>query len=238
MEKKETIKVGVFAFLLILAIIAIAVMVCYIYVYKHNTNEEIARLEENSNNLQNKVEELQGTISKIGNIITPDEKKTTETNNTNNSNSGNNTSNSANVESIAKKLFEEGSEKIRETFYSDFYQYDKTRPIVEFVDKSNGITYYKTDKLYSDVKKEYAKIFTGEALGKILAKRFANIDGYLYVSAGGATGWDITNIKLSKVSEENNEIKYIVKYCDVLIEDSVSEEKSCNMTIKLENRKL
>ena len=90
----------------------------------------------------------------------------------------------------------------------------------------------KKDVLYSDIKKSYSEIFTGEALDKILNKRFAEFEGFLYVSYGGATGWDITNIKLSRISMSNDEINYIVKYNDVEIDDSISEEKSCNMKIK------
>jgi len=64
------------------------------------------------------------------------------------------------------------------------------------------------------------------------------IDGYLYVSYGGATGWDITNIKLSRVSENNNEIKYKVEFnniegYDEKENDIISNKKSCNMTIEL-----
>ena len=97
----------------------------------------------------------------------------------------------------------------------------------------NGVKYQKRNVLYSDVEKEYSEIFTGEALKKVLGKRFAEVDGYLYVSYGGATGWNISNIKVSRVSESNNGIEYIVKYNDINEDDSVSEERSCNMTIKL-----
>lgn len=69
----------------------------------------------------------------------------------------------------------------------------------------------------SVVEKEYSEIFTGEALKKVLGKRFAEVDGYLYVSYGGATGWGVTNIKVSGVSKSNNEIEYIVTYNDVEI---------------------
>lgn len=91
----------------------------------------------------------------------------------------------------------------------------------------------KIYKVYSNVEKEYSEIFTGEALKKVLGKRFAEVDGYLYVSYGGATGWGVTNIKVSRVSESNNEIEYIVTYNDAEIYDSISEEYSCKMTVKL-----
>ena len=133
-------------------------------------------------------------------------------------------------EKTAKNLFEKGSKKIRETQYHDYYEYKVASPIVEKT--INGVKYQKRNVLYSKVKKQYSEIFTGEALNKVLNKRFAEVDGYLYVSFGGATGWDITNIKVSKISKSNNEIKYKVKYKDVEIDGSTSKELSCNMTIK------
>ena len=136
-----------------------------------------------------------------------------------------------NVDKIAKELFEKGSEKIRETQYTDYYQYDRAQPATEKT--INGVKYEKRNVLYADVEKEYSEIFTGDTLKNVLGKRFAEIDGYLYVSYGGATGWDVTNIKVSKVSENNNEIEYIVTYNDVEIDDSFSEECSCKMTVKL-----
>ena len=142
----------------------------------------------------------------------------------------NSTENLSATDKIAKELFEKGSYKIRETQYTDYYQYKDAQPLTEKT--INGATYRKRNVLYSDVEKEYAKIFTGEALEKVMGKRFMNIDGYLYVKNGGATGWDVKIIELSKVSESNNEIKYIVKYCDSE-EDVLSAEQSCNMTIKL-----
>ena len=135
------------------------------------------------------------------------------------------------VDEIAKDLFERGSQKIRETQYTDYYQYEKAQPLTEKT--INGEIYEKRNVLYSDVEKEYSEIFTGEALTFVLGKRFAEIDGYLYVIHGGATGWDITNIRVSRISENNNEIQYTVTYNDVEIDDSITEEYSCKMTVKL-----
>ena len=94
--------------------------------------------------------------------------------------------------------------------------------------------YRKTNVLYSEIENKYAEIFTGEALKEVLNIRFTEIDGYLYVMWGGASGWGVTNIKVSKISEENNEINYLIKYNNVNVADIVElEEQSCNMTIKL-----
>ena len=181
----------------------------------------------------NTINELQTKINSISNTI--DSNSVSENNNNQNSvnTSSNSNLNKEDIDKIAKELFENGSEKIRELFYTECEEYEVSRPLTEKT--INGITYQKRNVLYSDVEKEYAKIFTGEALNKVLSKRFIEIDGYLYVSYGGATGWSISNIKLSKISEGNNEIKYNVKYNDVDIADNVSEEHSCTMTIKLVN---
>lgn len=135
-----------------------------------------------------------------------------------------------NIDEIAKSLFEKGSQKIRETSYSDYFEYEVVQPVIE--KKVKGITYQKRNVLYADVEKEYSEIFTEEALKNVLGKRFVEIDGDLYVSYGAASGWDVENIKVSKVSENNDEIEYIVTYNDV-VEETLGEEKSCEMIIKL-----
>lgn len=127
-------------------------------------------------------------------------------------------------------MFEEGSLKIRETQYTDYPDYDVSKPLAE--KKINNENYRKRNVKYMDVVKEYSKIFTGDALNKLLNKRFAEVDGYLYVSDGGATGWNIANVSVSRIGQPNDEIRYSVKYNDVLIGDSYSEQKTCEMTLK------
>lgn len=135
------------------------------------------------------------------------------------------------VDEIAKDLFEKGSEKIRETQYNDYFEYERERPIVStFI---NDDVYEKRTVLYSDVKKEYSEIFTGDVLENVLSIRFIEIDGYLYVRAGGATGWDVTNVNLERISETNGEIEYLVTYNNVNIDGGVEEEETCKMTVKL-----
>lgn len=49
---------------------------------------------------------------------------------------------------------------------------------------------------------------------------------------GGATGWDITNVEVQKINEENGESTYRATYNDLYIDDSISEEHSCDFKIK------
>lgn len=49
---------------------------------------------------------------------------------------------------------------------------------------------------------------------------------------GGATGWDITNVEVQKINEENGELTYRATYNDLYIDESVSEEKNCIFKLK------
>ena len=138
------------------------------------------------------------------------------------------------VDPIAKELFEKGSKKIRESQYSEFDQYEKVQPLVEKT--INGVKYTKRNVLYSDVEDEYLEIFTSSAFDNVLNSRFIEEDGYLYVSYAGATEWNITNIKLSRASITNDAIEYIVKYNNIEVDGSLSEEYSCKMTVDLSGK--
>lgn len=185
-------------------------------------NENAYNLDENTNSIEDS-----NNISQTSSI---DEIAYNLEENTNSIETSNNETHELSIDEIAYNLFEIGSWKIRETSYSDYYEYEISDPVI---DKNiNGLTYRKTNVLYSSVEKEYSEIFTGEALNKILNKRFLEIDGYLYVSWGGATGWGITNIKVSNISSQNNEITYLVQYNNLDVGDNIIEEPlSCNMTI-------
>lgn len=88
--------------------------------------------------------------------------------------------------------------------------------------------------MYSDVEEEYAQFFTGEALNKIMNMRFKEINGYLYYSIAGATGWDaVKDVKVERVSETDNSITYKVKYSVPTENGAYNDE--CNMTIRLTN---
>ena len=231
MEKKKLSIGTVIILLVIVAVIAVGATYMITKTEKQNTN---------SNGVENNSESLDTAKTENENKITNTTAGINE--NTNTTNNVSNTSkkeedklsevNNKNIDEIAKKLFENGAEKIRETEYSDYSEYEQADPTVE--KKINGNIYTKRNVLYEDIKKEYSKIFTGEALEKFLNIRFANVDGYLYVMEGGASGYSITNIKLTRTSSDNNTVKYSIKYND-MFEEEVYEEESCNMTIKLEN---
>lgn len=223
MENKKGSLLTVF---LIIAIILIGVMGVFMYMQKTEADRQIAELENNASKLQETINDLQGKIDTISNTINSN--KTPEVDNTQDTTD---TISDSKADEIAKDLFEKGSQKIRETEYTDYYQYESAQPVTEKT--INGVTYQKRNVLYANVEKEYSEIFTGEALKNVLGKRFAEVDGYLYVSYGGATGWDVTNIKVSRVSGNNNEIEYTVTYNDVEIDDSITEQYSCKMTVKL-----
>ena len=53
------------------------------------------------------------------------------------------------VDEIAKDLFEKGSQKIRETQYTDYYQYETAEPVSE--KNINGVIYQKRNVLYANV---------------------------------------------------------------------------------------
>ena len=217
---KNKISVSTVIILLILvALIAVGATYMITKTEKQNTNSN--GVENNSESLDTAKTENENTntTNNVSNTSKKEEDKLSEVNN-------------KNIDEIAKKLFDNGAEKIRETEYSDYSEYEQADPTVE--KKINGNIYTKRNVLYEDVKKEYSKIFTGEALEKFLNIRFANVDGYLYVMEGGASGYSITNIKLTRTSSDNNTVKYSIKYND-MFEEEVYEEESCNMTIKLEN---
>lgn len=133
----------------------------------------------------------------------------------------------------AKELFEKGADEIRQLKYSglmkDEYEVNGKR-----IEKNiNGTVYVKTNEKYEKVVQKYGEIFTDKALENVLAERFVNIDGILYVSDGGASGWGITNVKVERINEENGEISYRATYNDVAVNDEVIEEKqTCEFKIK------
>ena len=137
------------------------------------------------------------------------------------------------IDIIAKNLFDQAAEQIGALWYggTEFLPYSS--PSVEV--KIGHYTYSKCDMLYSDVVKIYSETFTGEALDDYLGHMFADVDGWFYaVKGGGMSGIGIRHIKLTRVSEKENEIKYNVSYDHVYIEGS-EYAGSCSMTIKLVN---
>lgn len=133
----------------------------------------------------------------------------------------------------AKELFERGATDIRELKCSELMKVDYELD-ENFIKKNiNGTIYNKTNEKYEKVVQKYGEIFTDKALENVLAERFINIDGILYVSDGGASGWEITNVKVERINEENGEISYRATYNDVAVNGEVIEEKqTCEFKIK------
>lgn len=141
-----------------------------------------------------------------------------------------------NTDEIAKELFEKGAEEIRRLQYSGLIkeEYEVEGDLIE--KNINGRVYVKTNERYEKVVQKYGEIFTDKALENVLAERFANVDGVLYISYGGATGWGITNVEVEKTSEKDGEIAYRASYNDVSIEGVVDDKKqTCEFKIKKVN---
>lgn len=83
-----------------------------------------------------------------------------------------------NIDEIAKELFEEGAEEIRKLEYAG-KPYEIAKP--EQKREINGKEYIKTTEKYETVEKKYGQIFTEEALENVLAKKFINVNGILYM---------------------------------------------------------
>lgn len=208
MKEKKYLKISLGTGILLALIVILIVALVGMYFYYNPKKDEKNLETANIENLKNNTESniTESNISEVN----------------------------SNVDKIAKELFENGSDKIRKLKYSDdLIGYEESYPRV--YKNMNGKRYLKTDELYSNVENEYSKIFTEEALENVLNERFANIDGILYVSIGGATGWDITNLEVTRISESSDEIEYISKYKNVYINGISNEEESCKMTIKLVN---
>ena len=138
----------------------------------------------------------------------------------------------------AKKIFEKGAYQIRELQYSGLIK-EKYEVEGKFIEKEiNGTTYIKTNEKYETVEQKYGEIFTDKALEDVLSERFANVDGILYISYGGATGWDITNVEVEKISEKDGKLTYKASYNDVGIDGFIDEKKqTCEFKIKKVNGK-
>lgn len=228
---KKTIKIRLSSILCVLLILIIAVLAYYMYNQKTNHDKEIKKMEDNNANLQRTIDDLQGKI-----ILMEEEN---EKNNSISNNTVTNTTDETNeemtdeeVDEIAKELFEKGSEKIRETVYSSYDQYELVIPSDEKVLK--GKVYEKRNALYSDIELEYSEIFTGKALEVVLQERFTDSDGNLYItSRSDDTEWEISNVSVERVSEDDGEIEYKVTYNDVESDGSISDTITCKMKIKL-----
>ena len=73
----------------------------------------------------------------------------------------------------------------------------------------NGAIYYETTATYKKMSDYYSKLFTKDALDWVLSTKFADVNGTLYCSpVGGASGWSIANLKVAKISQDDNKCVY------------------------------
>lgn len=119
------------------------------------------------------------------------------------------------TDDMAKQLFIDGAKEIRELVVEDpTTGYEIVNPLVEKT--VNGITYVKTTSLYKIVADKYSELFVGDAFKNIVSYTFLDIDGTLYVrNFGGQSGWSITNVRVVKVSENNEQYTYKATFNNV-----------------------
>jgi len=73
----------------------------------------------------------------------------------------------------------------------------------------DGNAFYETTATFKELQDFYSNLFTGDALNWILSTKFADVDGVLYVSpAGGATGWRISNLEITLISQNGDTYTY------------------------------
>lgn len=233
MEETKTKRIKMSNVICVLAILVIIVLVISLLVTKSSYNKKIANLEENNKKMQRTIDDLNEKIvadeekeEELENIIANNTVETSSDDET--------TANTTEVDQIAEELFNKGSQKIREIIYSSYDQYALIIPSEEkTLDKK---IYEKRNALYSNIEMEFTNIFTDKALEAALKERFIEADdGFLYVSIGGQDEWNISNVRIERVSETEaiDEIEYKITYNDVELDNSVSEDITCTMKIKL-----
>lgn len=223
MEEKKTKKLDQQSKLLIAAAVVIAVLICYMCVEKVIDINNVKAYEA-------KIVELQQTIGRLYQDIYLG---TDEPGNTDGAggididadedywyNAWSQSNDELNslyfadediTDTMAKILFIRGVNKIWSQDIYDLSKYPIADPRV--TTEIDGQVYVKRDVLYADFVKEYSKIFTGDMLDESLNDGFKEIDGYLYVAAGGeASGNTAMKVEVTKVSESNGEFTYSVKY--------------------------
>ena len=107
-DKPKKIQISMSGLFLIIAILVIAVMGVYIYMQDQNAKLEVAKLEEDKASLQNTVNELQGKVDEVANIVneTPTMSSDNVKENTATNQRSNNQSNTA-VDEVKKSLKDE-----------------------------------------------------------------------------------------------------------------------------------
>lgn len=133
---------------------------------------------------------------------------------------------------IAKILFIRGVNKMWAQNISDLTKYPIAEPRV--TTEIDGKIYTKRDVLYADVVDEYSKVFTGALLEERLNDSFIEIDGYLYVVAGGEdVGESVVDVEVIKVSEADGEFTYRVTYdLEASNGEITQENNTCTLVIQ------
>lgn len=240
MEEKKKRNVNIIVILLIVVVVVNVAMSGYICYDKVNDKKVVAEYEANASDMQKKIDDLQKSVNDMQTDSDENEddsdyyewlqnefyEKRDELDDLYYSDED--------IVDIASRiLFIKGASEMNGTVASDYPEFQRSEPSVQVM--INDFLYDKCDVLYSDVVKKYSKIFTGNALDEFLSIRFADVDGYLYVMQGGASGWSVRDVKLTRVSESNGEIKYNVSYVSRFgfVEPYEDIEGTCTMTVKL-----
>ena len=100
MEKKESFKISLSTFFLIIAIIIIIIMAIYICIEKSDSNKEVASLEANAINMQEKIDSISNIVD--NNSISEDNSTTTSYNTTNTTENNSINSTSSNLSNNTK----------------------------------------------------------------------------------------------------------------------------------------
>lgn len=239
MEEKKTKKLDLQSKLLIAAAVVIAGLICYMCIEKVIDNKNVAAYET-------KIVELQQTIGRLykemylGSGESEDDTDKAENDEDYWYNAWTQYNDELNslyyadediTDTMAKILFIRGINKMWAQNISDLTKYPIAEPRV--TTEVDGRIYVKRDVQYADVVKEYSRIFTGDLLEERLNERFIEIDGYLYVAAGGEdVGESVVNVEVTKVSESNGEFTYSVKYNLEAENGDLSDYRTCTIVIK------
>lgn len=234
MEETKTKRIKMSNVICIIAILVVIVLVISLFITKASYNKKIADLEADNTKMQKTIDDLNERIALDEEKNEDEEENTIENNTIETSKDVEDEVDATEVDKIARELFDKGSQKVREIIYSSYDQYSLIIPSEEkTVDKK---IYEKRNALYSNIEEEFTSIFTDKALEAALKERFIEADdGFLYVSIGGQDEWTISNVILERVSEldVSDEIEYKVTYNDIEIDNSISEDITCTMKIKL-----
>lgn len=211
MEEKKVTKISLSTFLLILAIIVIIVMGIFIYKLNNDKTVEVQKsteLQDKVNNLNNTISDLQGKINTISETISSNFSNENQNtiNNSNPSNSAENTTTKFSEKEIKDVLQmclnlqsakTNGPITIVETLGLVNNYYDNYSKLEKEANKSGFV---KTSIKFAVFKEAMLKYMTEECYQKQWKDYFENEDGYLCYSNVGATGiaYKVNTIKATE----------------------------------------